>query len=255
MTCQAWGDGATQVIEALPAVGTPRRRRRRLHPAPPGDRGRPPPGSRTCVSAAPDGCWRHWYPRCFAQPTARPGRHSLPGDHPVRRTAPAPAGCGCHLPADVWRRIPRGVFHRANVDPAGPAPSWGVPARGRAGQRRAAGLAAAHDALTALPGSGSGRGRGQRSGRSATPTFPLDRGLPHRQRWWLTLIGRPVDDARHGRLLEPVRPTGTAVRLLRSAAWLSNCAAAPVYRYSTSPICDGAGPAVAGRLPARYTCS
>ena len=70
-----------------------------------------------------------------------------------------------------------------------------------------------------------------------------------------TLIGRPVDDAGMVELLEPSVRTGTArYACWRSAAWPSNRAAAPVCQYSTSPICDGAGPTVTVRQP-RVSCS
>jgi len=118
--------------------------------------------------------------------------------------------------ADVWRRIPSWEFHRANVDPGRARTIVGCAQRAAALERLAGRpVAAARDALTALPGVGiwTAAETAQRAFGDADALSIGDYHIAKMVGW--TLIGRPVDDAGMVELLEPVRPHRyRAVRLL-----------------------------------------
>lgn len=123
---------------------------------------------------------------------------------------PAPAGMRVPPPAQVWRAIPSWEFHRANVDPGRARTLVGA-------ARRADALERLRDAgpLTSLPGVGVWTAA-ETAQRALGDTDALSVGDYHLSAMvgW-TLLGRPVDDDAMVELLEPMRPHRyRAVRLL-----------------------------------------
>lgn len=123
---------------------------------------------------------------------------------------PAPAGMRVPPPAQVWRAIPSWEFHRANVDPGRARTLVGA-------ARRADALDRLGDAgpLTSLPGVGVWTAA-ETAQRALGDTDALSVGDYHLSAMvgW-TLLGRPVDDDAMVELLEPMRPHRyRAVRLL-----------------------------------------
>lgn len=132
--------------------------------------------------------------------------------------APGPAPAGMRVPpsAEVWRSIPSWEFHRANVDP-GRARTVVTCAQRAASLERlgARPPAQARDALTSLPGVGlwTAAETAQRAFGDADAVSVGDYHVPKMIGW--TLLGRPVDDAGMLELLEPMRPhRHRVVRLL-----------------------------------------
>ncbi len=134
------------------------------------------------------------------------------------RPAPGPAPAGMRVPpsAEVWRSIPSWEFHRANVDP-GRARTVVTCAQREASLERlvARPPAQAREALTSLPGVGvwTAAETAQRAFGDADAVSVGDYHVPKMIGW--TLLGRPVDDAGMLELLEPMRPhRHRVVRLL-----------------------------------------
>lgn len=132
--------------------------------------------------------------------------------------APGPAPAAMRVPpsAEVWRKIPSWEFHLANVDP-GRAQTVVLCARRAASLERLASrpAALAREALTSLPGVGvwTAAETAQRAFGDADAVSVGDYHIPKMVGW--TLLGRPVDDAGMLELLEPMRPhRQRAVRLL-----------------------------------------
>jgi 3-methyladenine DNA glycosylase/8-oxoguanine DNA glycosylase len=132
--------------------------------------------------------------------------------------APGPAPAGMRVPpaADGWRSIPSWEFHRANVDP-GRARAVVSCARRAASLERLVSRPAAQAlaALMSLPGVGAWTAAEtvQRAFGDADAVSVGDYNLPRMIGW--TLLGRPVVDAVMLELLEPMRPHRyRAVRLL-----------------------------------------
>ena len=219
VTCQAWGDGAEEFVEALPALlgldddagdFTPHHpvieaAHRRVPHLRLGRTGRvlealmPAVLEQRVPGADSLRSWRLLVTR-FGGPA--------PGPAPARMRVPPSA--------EVWRRIPSWEFHRANVDP-GRARTIVRCAQRAASLERLAGrpAAEARDALTALPGVGiwTAAETAQRAFGDADALSIGDYHIAKMVGW--TLIGRPVDDAGMVELLEPVRPhRHRAVRLL-----------------------------------------
>ncbi|MCB0942239.1 MAG: DNA-3-methyladenine glycosylase 2 family protein [Mycobacterium sp.] len=219
VTCQAWGDGAEEFVEALPALlgldddagdFTPHHpvieaAHRRVPHLRLGRTGRvlealmPAVLEQRVPGADSFRSWRLLVTR-FGGPA--------PGPAPARMRVPPSA--------EVWRRIPSWEFHRANVDP-GRARTIVRCAQRAASLERLAGrpAAEARDALTALPGVGiwTAAETAQRAFGDADALSIGDYHIAKMVGW--TLIGRPVDDAGMVELLEPVRPhRHRAVRLL-----------------------------------------
>ena len=132
--------------------------------------------------------------------------------------APGPAPTGMRVPpsADVWRNIPSWEFHRANVDPRRAQTVVTCARRAGALERLASWPAAqARAALTSLPGVGqwTAAETAQRAFGDADAVSVGDYHVPKMVGW--TLLGRPVDDAGMLELLEPMRPhRHRVVRLL-----------------------------------------
>ncbi|OBH40104.1 DNA-3-methyladenine glycosylase family protein [Mycobacterium mantenii] len=132
---------------------------------------------------------------------------------------PAPEGMRVMPSAHVWRNIPSWEFHRANVDPrraqavvtcARRAPSLERLVSRSTEQARAA--------LMSLPGVGewTAAETAQRAFGDADAVSVGDYHVPKMIGW--TLLGRPVDDAGMLEVLEPMRPhRQRVVRLLEAS--------------------------------------
>lgn len=226
VTCEAWGDGAEEFLEALPAL----------------------------LGADDDAAgFRPEHPVVAAAaarvPHLRLGRTArvlealipavieqrVPGADAFRAwrllvakfgsPAPGPAPAGMRVPpsAEVWRRIPSWEFHRANVDPGRARTVVGCARRADALERLVTRAPAdACEALTSLPGVGvwTAAETAQRAFGDADALSIGDYHVPKMIGW--TLIGRPVDDAGMVELLEPLRPHRyRAVRLLEASGLAS----------------------------------
>ncbi|MGV0158539.1 DNA-3-methyladenine glycosylase family protein [Mycobacterium colombiense] len=132
---------------------------------------------------------------------------------------PAPDGMRVMPPAEVWRNIPSWEFHRANVDPRR-AQTLVTCARRAASLERLVSRPAvqAREALMSLPGVGewTAAETAQRAFGDADALSVGDYHIPKMIGW--TLLGRPVDDAGMVELLEPMRPhRQRVVRLLEAS--------------------------------------
>jgi 3-methyladenine DNA glycosylase/8-oxoguanine DNA glycosylase len=129
---------------------------------------------------------------------------------------PAPARMRVPPSAEVWRYIPSWEFHRANVDPRRAQTVVSCTRRASALERLASLPAEqARQALTSLPGVGewTAAETAQRAFGDADAVSVGDYHVPKMVGW--TLVGHPVDDAGMLELLEPMRPhRQRAVRLL-----------------------------------------
>lgn len=134
----------------------------------------------------------------------------------TRAPGPAPARMRVFPTADVWRHIPSWEFHRANVDPGRARTIVGAAQRAESLERLGTRTpAAARDALTALPGVGvwTAAEVAQRAFGDADALSIGDYHIPKMVGW--TLLGHPIDDAAMVELLEPMRPhRHRVVRLL-----------------------------------------
>jgi 3-methyladenine DNA glycosylase/8-oxoguanine DNA glycosylase len=135
--------------------------------------------------------------------------------------APGPAPTRMRVPpsADVWRHIPSWEFHHANVDPGRARTIVGCAQRAPSLERLASWPAAqARDALTSLPGVGvwTAAETAQRAFGDPDALSVGDYHIPKMVGW--TLLGHPVDDAGMAELLEPMRPhRHRVVRLLEAS--------------------------------------
>ena len=132
---------------------------------------------------------------------------------------PAPAEMRVPPSAEVWRAIPSWEFHRANVDPRRAQTVVGCAQRAASLERLASMPAAqAYKALQSLPGVGAWTAAEtvQRALGDADAVSVGDYHIPKMIGW--TLLGRPVDDAVMLELLEPMRPhRHRVVRLLEAS--------------------------------------
>ncbi len=135
--------------------------------------------------------------------------------------APGPAPARMRVPPspEVWRGIPSWEFHRANVDPRRARTVVICAQRASSLERLSSWPATqARDALTSLPGVGvwTAAETAQRAFGDADALSIGDYHIPKMIGW--TLIGRPVDDAAMIELLEPLRPhRHRVVRLLEAS--------------------------------------
>jgi len=117
--------------------------------------------------------------------------------------APGPAAAMMRVPpsAAAWRAIPSWEFHRANVDPGRARTLVGCAQRADSLERLRCG-----DALTSLPGVGlwTAAETAQRAFGDADALSVGDYHVSKMIGW--TLLGRPIDDAQMVELLEPMRP-------------------------------------------------
>ena len=127
---------------------------------------------------------------------------------------PAPERMRVPPPAEVWRAIPSWEYHRANVDPGRARTIVGCAGRADALERLTAGRDNS-GALTSLPGVGvwTAAETAQRAFGDADALSVGDYHLSTMIGW--TLLGHAIDDAAMVELLEPMRPHRyRAVRLL-----------------------------------------
>ena len=127
---------------------------------------------------------------------------------------PAPERMRVPPPAEVWRAIPSWEYHRANVDPGRARTIVGCAGRADALERLTAGRDNS-GALTSLPGVGVWTAA-ETAQRAFGDTDALSVGDYHLSTMigW-TLLGHAIDDAAMVELLEPMRPHRyRAVRLL-----------------------------------------
>jgi 3-methyladenine DNA glycosylase/8-oxoguanine DNA glycosylase len=135
--------------------------------------------------------------------------------------APGPAPARMRVPpsADGWRHIPSWEFHRANVDPGRARTIVGCAQRAPSLERLVSWPAAqARDALTSLSGVGvwTAAETAQRAFGDPDALSVGDYHIPKMVGW--TLLGHPVDDDGMVELLEPMRPhRHRVVRLLEAS--------------------------------------
>ncbi|CAN3131484.1 DNA-3-methyladenine glycosylase family protein [Mycobacterium sp. smrl_JER01] len=138
----------------------------------------------------------------------------------TRYGAPAPGPAPTHMrvppTAQAWRRVPSWEFHLANVDPGRARTVVGCAQRADALERLVDRSAeAARAAMMSLPGVGiwTAAETAQRAFGDADALSVGDYHLAKVVGW--TLLGHPIDDAQMVELLEPLRPhRHRAVRLL-----------------------------------------
>jgi 3-methyladenine DNA glycosylase/8-oxoguanine DNA glycosylase len=132
---------------------------------------------------------------------------------------PAPAGMRVPPSAQVWRTIPSWEFHRANVDPGRARTVVGCAQRAASLERLESWSAErAREALTSLPGVGvwTAAETVQRAFGDADAVSVGDYHISKMIGW--TLVGHPVDDDGMLELLEPMRPhRQRVVRLLEAS--------------------------------------
>ena len=225
--CQAWGPGAEQFTEALPALLG-------CHDDPSGF----DPAEPTIAAA---------YRRVPHLRLGRTGRvlealipavleqrvSGMDAFRAWRRLVtkfgstppgPAPAHMRVMPAADVWRRIPSWEFHRANVDP-GRARTVVLCATRADSLQRLTGRPseAARTAMMSLPGIGewTAAETAQRAFGDPDALSVGDYHLAKMVGW--SLLGHPIDDAAMLELLEPLRPhRQRAVRILEASGLAHN---------------------------------
>jgi 3-methyladenine DNA glycosylase/8-oxoguanine DNA glycosylase len=139
-------------------------------------------------------------------------------------TAPGPAPQRMRVPpsAEVWRRVPSWEFHRANVDPGRARTIVGSAQRAASLERLASWPAdKAREALMSLPGVGvwTAAETAQRAFGDPDALSVGDYHISKMIGW--TLLGRPIDDAEMVELLEPMRPHRQRVVRLLAASGLA----------------------------------
>ncbi|MGV0792028.1 DNA-3-methyladenine glycosylase family protein [Mycolicibacterium sp. XJ1819] len=140
----------------------------------------------------------------------------------TRFGSPAPGPAPPHMrvppPGEVWRRVPSWEFHRANVDPGRARTVVGCAQRADSLERLASWPAdRARAALMSLPGVGewTAAETAQRALGDADALSVGDFHLAKAVGW--RLLGGPIDDAAMVALLGPLRPhRHRAVRLLEA---------------------------------------
>jgi 3-methyladenine DNA glycosylase/8-oxoguanine DNA glycosylase len=132
---------------------------------------------------------------------------------------PAPERMRVPPPAEVWRRIPSREFHRANVDPGRARTVVGCAQRASSLERLTSWPAEkARAALMSLPGVGiwTAAETAQRAFGDPDALSVGDYHIPNMIGW--TFLGRPIDDDEMVELLEPMRPhRHRVVRLLEAS--------------------------------------
>lgn len=137
----------------------------------------------------------------------------------TRAPGPAPEGMRVLPSAQEWRTIPSWEFHRANVDPGRARTVVACAQRAASLERLTSRPAAqAREALMSLPGVGvwTAAETAQRAFGDADAISVGDYHIPKMIGW--TLRGEPADDAGMLDLLEPMRPhRQRVVRLLEAS--------------------------------------
>ena len=140
--------------------------------------------------------------------------------------APGPAPAGMRVPptADAWKRVPSWKFHLANVDPGRARTVVGCAQRADALERLVQrSPEAARAALMSLPGVGiwTAAETAQRAFGDADALSIGDYHLAKMVGW--SLLGRPIDDEQMIELLAPLAPhRHRAVRLLEASGMAVN---------------------------------
>jgi 3-methyladenine DNA glycosylase/8-oxoguanine DNA glycosylase len=220
--CTAWGSGADEFLDALPAMlgaeddasdfvpvnPTVAAAHRRVPHLRLGRTGQvlealiPAVIEQRVPGADAFRSWRLLVTKFGTQP---------PGPGPARMRVPPPA--------DVWRHIPSWEFHRANVDPGRARTVVSCAQRASSLERLTSWPAAqAREALTSLPGVGvwTAAETAQRAFGDPDALSVGDYHIPKMIGW--TLLGRPIVDADMVELLEPMRPhRHRVVRLLEAS--------------------------------------
>ena len=217
VVCHAWGEGATEFTDNLPALLGADDDAADFHPTHPtvalarsrvphlriGRTGRvlealiPAILEQRVQGVASFRSWRLLVTKYGTEP---------PGPAPARMRVPPPA--------QVWKAIPSWEFHRANVDPGRARTIVGCAGRADALERLTSGRDNS-GALTSLPGVGvwTAAETAQRAFGDADALSVGDYHLSTMIGW--TLLGHAIDDAAMVELLEPMRPHRyRAVRLL-----------------------------------------
>jgi 3-methyladenine DNA glycosylase/8-oxoguanine DNA glycosylase len=225
--CEAWGSGATEFVEALPAwlgarddlsgfapteptIAAAHRRAPHLR------LGRTERVIEALIPAVLE-------QRVAGKDAFRAWR-LLVTKYGAPAPDPAPARMRIPPPADVWRRVPSWEFHLANVDPGRARTVVGCAQRADALERLTARPPeAARAALRTLPGVGewTAAETAQRAWGDADALSVGDYHLSNVV--GSTLLGHRIDDAEMVALLEPLRPhRHRAVRLLEVTGMARN---------------------------------
>jgi 3-methyladenine DNA glycosylase/8-oxoguanine DNA glycosylase len=217
--CEAWGTGATEFIESVPALLGADDDAAGFSPT--------EPTIAAAHRAVPhlrlgrtDRVLEALIPAVLEQRVygmdARRAWRALVTKFGSPAPGPAPAHMRVPPPGEVWRRIPSWEFHRANVDPGRARTIVGCAQRAESLERLSTRPPeAARAALTSLPGVGiwTAAETAQRAFGDADALSVGDYHLASMVGW--RLLGHPIDDPEMEELLEPLRPhRHRAVRLL-----------------------------------------
>ncbi|SEH56877.1 3-methyladenine DNA glycosylase/8-oxoguanine DNA glycosylase [Mycolicibacterium rutilum] len=220
--CEAWGAGAREFVETLPAQLGAFDDSRDFEPAEPTIAaahrrvphlrlGRTDRVLEALVPAVLE-------QRVYGKDARRAWRLLV-----TRFGAPAPGPAPEHMrvppPGDVWRRIPSWEYHRANVDPGRARTIVGCAQRADSLERLVTrSPERARIAMRSLPGVGewTAAETAQRAFGDADALSVGDYHLAKMVGW--SLLGHPIDDPAMVELLEPLRPhRHRAVRLLETS--------------------------------------
>jgi len=217
--CEAWGPGAAEFIETLPALLGADDDATAFRPSEPtiAAAQRRVPHLRLGRTGR---VLEALMPAVLEQRVYGSDAHRSWGRLVTRYGAPAPGPAPAHLrvppSADAWRRIPSWEFQRANVDPGRARTMVGCAQRADALERLLSRPAdAVRTALMSLPGVGewTAAETAQRAFGDADALSVGDYHLAKMVGW--SLLGHPIDDPQMVELLEPMRPhRHRAVRLL-----------------------------------------
>jgi len=225
--CEAWGSGAAEFTETLPAQLGADDRAAGFAPD--------EPTIATALRRVPhlrlgrtDRVLEALVPAVLEQRVygkdARRAWRALVTKYGAPAPGPAPAHMRVPPPAEVWRRIPSWEFHLANVDPGRARTIVGCAQRADSLERLGARTPEqARAALMSLPGIGewTAAETAQRAFGDADALSVGDYHLAKMIGW--SLLGHPVDDPAMVELLEPLRPhRHRAVRLLEASGLASN---------------------------------
>jgi 3-methyladenine DNA glycosylase/8-oxoguanine DNA glycosylase len=220
--CQAWGSGAEEFVERLPALLGADDDASDFVPTHPtvADAHRRVPHLRLgrtgqVLEALIPAIIEQRVPGADAFKSWR----VLVSNYGTPAPGPAPTGMRVLPPAEVWRNIPSWEFHRANVDPRRARTVVTCARRAASLERLVSRPAAqAREALTSLPGVGqwTAAETAQRAFGDADALSVGDYHIPKMIGW--TLAGRRGDDELMLELLEPMRPhRHRVVRLLEAS--------------------------------------
>ncbi|MCH9666865.1 MAG: DNA-3-methyladenine glycosylase 2 family protein [Actinomycetia bacterium] len=220
--CEAWGPGAAEFAEALPALLGAHDDATAFRPTEPtiAKAQRRVPHLRLGRTGL---VLESLLPAVLEQRVHGKDAHRAWRRLVTKYGAPAPGPAPAHLrvppSADAWRRIPSWEFHIANVDPGRARTMVGCAQRAEALERLANRSAeAARHALMAMPGVGEWTAAEtvQRAFGDADALSVGDYHLAKMVGW--SLLGHPIGDPQMIELLEPLRPhRHRAVRLLEAS--------------------------------------